>query len=270
MREMRNVSFPTVYSTGSDCDESNASGQKVIKVAATTNFGSGDRVILGRGGERKEEGIIDSVSAGVSITLLTNLAYNHTVTQEQTLDQESAAAQKKVYITATANLLPGETVVISAGETEEETGVIDTVNTDDYITLVDVLANTHAVSRKCKHTAPAGISVVEVCMASLSTVLYKGSHKIMAIFLSSDWATAAITFAGCNTYDGTYNQVVKAVDIAEVTVASLAHSKVVGLDGVVKQALEGIPYLKLRSGTLASPVDQGISGGTLIRIVLGK
>ncbi|MCK4321994.1 hypothetical protein KAX08_05720 [candidate division WOR-3 bacterium] len=255
------------YDTGSDCDESNASGQMVVKVAApTSTMVAADRVILGRGTAREEEGVIDSVSADASITLLANLVYNHTVTQEQTLDQESAAAQKNVYITATANLLVGETVVMSAGEAEEESGVIDAVVTDNYITLVDVLANTHAIARKCKHTAPTGIGVVEVIMLTESTVIDKSHCKRIAISLPSTWQTAGITFLGCNTPDGTFTQIVKATDIAEIAIASVVASKTIGMDGIVMQTLEAVPFIKLRSGVAATPVDQ--KAGKIITVML--
>jgi len=265
---MRKVNFPTVYSTGSTCDESNASGQKVVKVTApTAPFAEGDRVILGRGTERKEEGIIDTIQADVSITLLTNLVYNHTIDKETTVDVGSAADQKVLSVTATADFLAGETVLVDEGETHEATYTIASVQAGVSLTMVEDLLFTHEVAETVAQTGIGG--VVEICMASLSSVLYKGNHKIVAIFLPSTWATAGITFAGCNTEDGTYNQIVKATDIAEVAVASVAASKVIGLDGIVKEALEGIPYLKLRSGTLAAPVDQGTSG-IVVDIVLGR
>jgi hypothetical protein len=253
------------YDTGGTCDESNASGQTIVKVAApTSTMVAADRVILGRGTAREEEGVIDSVSADVSITLLANLAYNHTIDKEQTLDQESAAAQAKVYITSTADLLAGETVVISSGEAEEETGVILSINANDYITLTGDLANTHAVGRKVNQT---GIGdVVEVIMLTLSTAIDKSHCKRMAIRLPSTWQTAGITFLGCNTPDGTFTQVVKATDIAEVAIASVAASKTIGMDGIVMQALESIPFIKLRSGVAATPVDQ--KAGKTIDIML--
>ena len=261
MTVKNSVIFPDVTSAGSTVDESSASGQKVLKTAATANFSATDgakgwRVIIGRGTDREEECTVDSISAGVSITMDANLTYNHTVTQEQTLDQQSAAAQKNVYITATANLLVGETVVMSAGETEEESGVIASVNANDYITLVDNLANTHAIGRKCKHTAPAGISVVEVLWAGISEVITKKHYKRLALFLPSTWVTAKITFAGCITEDGTYLEIVKGTDVAELEVASVAASKCIGLDGNLFQTLENIPYLKLRSGVEGTEVDQ--------------
>lgn len=176
------VTIPTVYSTGSTVDADSAAAQKVLNVAATGAFTAGDRVIINRGGAREEQAVIDSVQAGVSITLLTNLVYTHTQVQAD---------------------------------------------------------------------------VVEVCMASLSTVLVKKHYKYMALFLPANWTTAAITFVGCDTVDGTFNQLVVASDIGEVTIASVAASKVIVLDGKVIEAIIAVPYIKLRSGTLVAPVDQG-------------
>jgi hypothetical protein len=190
---MRKVSFPTVYTTGSTVDADSASAQKVLNVAATGAFTAGDRVVVNRGGVREEQAVIDSVQAGVSITLLTNLAYTHTQVQAD---------------------------------------------------------------------------VVEICLASLSSVLYKGNYMTMfALLLPANWTTAKITFLGCVTSDGTFNQVVKGTDAAELEIASVAASKVVGLDGVIEQTIEGIPYIKLRSGTLAAPVDQG-AGDKEVTIIL--
>lgn len=268
---MRKVNFPTVYSTGSTCDESNAKDQTLVKVAATGNFTAADRVILGRGTIREEEGIIAAggVDPGVKITLEANLAYNHTVDAETTVDLESAPAgdNKILKVALTADFLPGETVLVDVGEADEKSYVIDSVQLNDSLTMTEVLKRTHDATEVVAQTGIGG--VVEVCMASLSSVLYKGSHQVMAIFLPAEWTTAGITFVGCNIEDGTYYQVVKATDVAEVVVASVVAGKVIGLDGIVKQALEGIPYLKLRSGTLAAPVDQGKSG-VVIEIILGK
>lgn len=261
MTVKKSVLFPDVTSAGNAADESNASGQKVFKLSLTANFDAtnyalGNRVIIGKGTAREEEGTIDTLSANVSITMDDNLTYNHTVTQEQTLDQESAAAQKNVYITATANLLVGETVVMSAGEAEEESGVIASVDTNVKIVLVANLANTHAVGRKCKHTAPAGISAVLVLWAGISEVITKRHYKRLALSLPSTWVTAKITFAGCVTKDGTYLEVQSGIAGAELEVASMVASKVVGLDGILFQSLEAIPYLKLRSGVEGTEVDQ--------------
>jgi hypothetical protein len=106
-------------------------------------------------------------------------------------------------------------------------------------------------------------------MASLSTVLTKKHYKEMAIFLPSNWVTAAITFVGCDTPDGTFNQIVNADDVGETTIASVAASKVISLNGEIRDAMAAIPYIKLRSGTLTAPVDQG-STDKVITIVLTR
>jgi len=258
------VTFPTVYSDGGECDESNASGQKVVKVAApTAPFSIGDRVVIGKGTNRVEQGTIDSISADVSITLLANLTYNHTVDAETTVDVESGPGgdNKILSVAATTNFLVGETVIVDEGETHEATYIIASVQAGVSLTMTTVLAETHEVAETVTQAGVAG--TVEICMASLSTALYIANYKIMSIFLPADWTTAGITFVGCITNDGTFNQIVQGSDVAEVAIASVAASKVIGLDGALKEALEGIAYIKLRSGTLAAPVDQGASGKTI-------
>jgi len=259
MTVKNSVTFPDeTYDTGSDCDESNASGQKVVKVAApTATMVSGDRVIIGRGTDREEEGVIDSVSADVSITLLANLTYNHTVDANTTVDADSNSGQKVLNVAATTNFLAGETIIIDSGGAKEESGVIDSVQAGVSLTLVDNLTNTH-LGADAAAVAQTGVGeVVEVIMRDTSTVIRKKHHTKIALSLPSTWTTAAITFLGCMTLDGTYTQVVKGSDAAELSIASVAASKTIGLDGALMEALAHIPYLKLRSGTAATPVDQG-------------
>lgn len=261
------VTISTVYSTGSTCDESNASGQKVVKVAATAGiFSTGDRVILGRGTARGEEGIINTIQAGESITLVANLAYNHTIDVETDLTAEAALGQKILAVTSATGLLPGETVVIEKGLAGEESGVIASILVNN-VTLVANLTKTHAIAAKVNQTGISGI--VEKCMASLSSALYKAHYKYMAISLPADWVTAKITFAGCDDPDGTFNQIVVSSNVGEVTIPTVAASKFIALDGECLEAMVAIPYIKLRSGTLGTPVDQGAADKT-ITIVLKR
>jgi len=186
MTKKYTVTFPDVYSVGSTVDENTAAAQKVLKVAATGNFHATDgnkgwRVIINRGGDREEEGTVDTIQAGVSITLDANLVYAHTAAQAD---------------------------------------------------------------------------VVEVLWAGISTVIVKKHHKKLCLFLPSTWVTAKITFAGCITLNGTYIEVVKGTDVAELEVAEVAASLCIGLDGILMEALENIPYIKLRSGVEGTEVDQ--------------
>ncbi len=181
MTVKHSVTFPDeTYNTGSTVTTQSASGQKVVSTTTTTNYAVGDRVILDRGNTQEEEGKIDSIQAGVSITLLVNLTYTHAI------------------------------------------GV-----------------------------------VIEIIMRDTSTIINKRHYKYLSLYLPNDWTTAKITFLGCTTPDGTFKQVVKGTDGAELEIASLTASKTIGLDGILVEVLITVPYLKLRSGTAATPVDQG-------------
>lgn len=60
-------------------DQNSAGGQKVLYVASTANMLTGATVLMDHkdAGGRREFGVIDTISAGVSITLLGNLTYTH-------------------------------------------------------------------------------------------------------------------------------------------------------------------------------------------------
>jgi hypothetical protein len=76
----------------------------------------------------------------------------------------------------------------------------------------------------------------------------KSKYTKMAIFTPSAWTSADVTFLGCMTPDGTYVPIEQASDGAEVAVKVEAN-KVIGLDSAaLKNALEAIPFIKLRSG----------------------
>lgn len=53
------------YGVKTDVDQNSSSGQKVLYVASTTGFSSSDKIIIDRGGDKEEEGVIDTVQAGV-------------------------------------------------------------------------------------------------------------------------------------------------------------------------------------------------------------
>jgi len=60
-------------------DVQSASGQKVVSVTSTTGFIAGDIIVLDKGGGNKETLTIDTISAGVSITVTENLTNTHAV-----------------------------------------------------------------------------------------------------------------------------------------------------------------------------------------------
>jgi len=67
----------------STVDGDSNSGQKVLNVAATTGFESGQNVVIDEGsvGAGEENKVIDTVQAGVSLTMTTVLTYTHTAVQ---------------------------------------------------------------------------------------------------------------------------------------------------------------------------------------------
>lgn len=91
---------------------------------------------------------------------------------------------------------------------------------------------------------------------SISTAVDKSHHNHLAIFLPADWTTAAITFLGSETFNGTYKQILSSTDGSEVAIPAVVASKVIVLDTEFLEALIAIPFLKLRSGTLLAPVNQ--------------
>lgn len=75
------------YGVDTFVDETSASGQPILKVDDTTDFSPGDNVIINRGGAREEEKIIDTVQAGVSLTMTVNLEYEHTAGQADVVEK---------------------------------------------------------------------------------------------------------------------------------------------------------------------------------------
>jgi hypothetical protein len=67
-------------------DITSAAAQKVLSVASTTGLKQYDRVVINRGGDREEFGTINTIDAGVSITLLDNLQYEHTLAQADVVE----------------------------------------------------------------------------------------------------------------------------------------------------------------------------------------
>jgi hypothetical protein len=94
--------------------------------------------------------------------------------------------------------------------------------------------------------------------ASQSDVIDTVDTRIYGLRLDpTGWTSAAITFLGCETADGTFEALYKD-DGTEATLASasIATGRKIGLDAIAG-ALMPWRYLKLRSGTAGVPVNQG-------------
>ena len=85
------IEYSRGYSNETNVDETSAKDQKVLKVTSTSGYASTDKVIIDRGGDREEEGVVDSVQAGESLTLVDVLTYDHTVDAKTTVDDFSGS-----------------------------------------------------------------------------------------------------------------------------------------------------------------------------------
>lgn len=103
--------------------------------------------------------------------------------------------------------------------------------------------------------------------ASLSNAIKKSHYRRVLLFMPDAWTAADITFAVCDTPDGTFNKLVYGTDESEVTIKASA-DEVIALDGKLLDALEACPYIKIRSGTAAVPVAQGAE--RTIKVVLAR
>jgi hypothetical protein len=97
-------------------------------------------------------------------------------------------------------------------------------------------------------------SVVIAESASLSAYFDKRGYSKLSIEMPASWTAADISFAGCSTSGGTYTPVYLAEDGIEIT-AETSTSRIVSI-GIFNDALAAIPYLKIRSGTVGTPVVQ--------------
>jgi hypothetical protein len=62
-------------------DANSDSGQKVLNVTSTTGFSVGDIVWIGDKTSRQEKKTIDTIQAGISLTMTANLSSTHTAAQ---------------------------------------------------------------------------------------------------------------------------------------------------------------------------------------------
>lgn len=75
------------YGVDTFVDETSGSGQPVLKVDDTAGFSPGDTIIINRGGDREEERIIDTIQAGISLTVTVNLEFEHTAVQADVVEK---------------------------------------------------------------------------------------------------------------------------------------------------------------------------------------
>jgi len=102
--------------------------------------------------------------------------------------------------------------------------------------------------------------------ASLSSEISLDSWTIDAIITPAAWTTASLTFQAAEASGGTYNNIYD--DGGNETTAAAAVDRYIALTGVDKEALHSVRWLKVRSGTGGTAVNQGAE--RTIRLVLRK
>lgn len=80
-------SIKAISAVESTVDQNSAEGQALLYVAETTGFAVDDTIVVNRGGEREEEGVILSIQADVSLTMTTNLINAHTAAQADRVEK---------------------------------------------------------------------------------------------------------------------------------------------------------------------------------------
>lgn len=99
--------------------------------------------------------------------------------------------------------------------------------------------------------------------ASQSGVLDCRGFRISAIEIPSAWTAASITFVHSMTADGTFQKL--SADADEVTEQATAGETMAIKSNAAP--LSGLAFIKLRSGTAATPVSQGASRTIKVHLV---
>jgi hypothetical protein len=87
----------------------------------------------------------------------------------------------------------------------------------------------------------------------LSGVVNISGMCLMAIKMPASWATANITFQACETPTGTFYDLYD--DAGSEVLVTAAQQKVISCDSVALK-LAPLQFIKIRSGTTATPVNQ--------------
>lgn len=123
-------------------DDDSVSGQKVLNVASTSGYDVGNYIVIDDGGAKQETGVIDTIQAGVSLTLVDNLANTHLGADAAEVYQGSVAGSTILIAYRDDPFTAGEELIIAKGTSREERAFVDTVGTNE-LTLTTALSNTH-------------------------------------------------------------------------------------------------------------------------------
>jgi len=173
------IEYGRSYSNKTNVDETSASEQKVLKVASTSGYAADNKVVIGEKTDREEEGVVDSVQAGISLTLKENLTYDHTVDAKTTVDADSTEGQKVLNVLSTTGFSVDEFVTINAGGERAETRKIYTIQGGISLTFTVDLTYTHTQAQGDEVVGSAGQedTVEEYESQYLTKAKYVISHE---------------------------------------------------------------------------------------------
>jgi len=111
------IEYSRSYSNETNVNGDSDEGQPVLLVASTSGYDDGDKVIINRGGDREEEGIIkeDGITENVSIEFVENLTYDHSAVQEDKVEKCTS-----YYLTKAKHLTVYENYLILGNTYENE------------------------------------------------------------------------------------------------------------------------------------------------------
>lgn len=94
--------------------------------------------------------------------------------------------------------------------------------------------------------------------ASLSGGVEIGNYPILALFVSSGWTSAAITFQGSVDGGVTYANVFDDSGVEVVIAANVIPTAAnqIFVNASILEKLAGLQFIKIRSGTSVTPVNQ--------------
>lgn len=206
------------------------------------------------------------------------------ITPSKTFDGTITISIKEITkiltVTDTDDFVVGETVIVNEGKVDEESYVIASIQAGVSLTMTESLKRTHEAAETVNQHGIGGI--VEICWCDTSNVISKAHYSDIMFIVPDAWATAAITFLGCDTPDGDFYPIsaliphngaedvtVDTVDLVTESLNPDSEDIVLSWTGAFRDALANVPYIKLLSGVIDTEVDQG-SGEIEIRYVMTR
>lgn len=137
------LDLPATTTANTTVDADSAAGQKVLNTTATTNFAVNDTVLIGDGTATEETGVVASIQAGVSLTLVSNMTYTHTAVAANTVYALASIGREITVYLKTFGA--GNNLTVTCDDANDK---IMSAGTGTYTTLTMSAAGSYATLRK--------------------------------------------------------------------------------------------------------------------------